>query len=223
MKAAESAKTALIIIDVQNGFRNPTHWGPSRSTPECEGNIALLLNAARAYNNKLQSKDTESKSEEITICHVHHHSIYPDSMLHPGARVEIDGELVDAVQPQAFATPEPREPVFTKDVNSSFIGTRLESHLKDQGVRQLVICGLTTDHCVSTTTRMANNLRVVSVTSPTGQLDEGDIIVVSDACATFSKGEFDAETVHRVSLASLNEEFAQVVNTQAVLRDVFGS
>ncbi|KAK6953756.1 hypothetical protein Daesc_003718 [Daldinia eschscholtzii] len=221
MKPANAAKTALIVIDVQNGFRHPTHWGASRSTPECEENIEHLLKAAREYNKK-QGEDAEDKSNAIIICHVHHHSIYPDSLLHPDARLEIDGKVVEAVQPQSFAQPEPLEPVFIKDVNSSFIGTELEAYIKSKGVRQLIIMGLTTDHCVSTTTRMASNLRVVSVTSPTGELDEGDIVLVDDACATFSKGGFDAETVHKVSLASLNEEFAEVVNTKDVLHGVFG-
>ncbi|KAI2774509.1 Isochorismatase hydrolase [Daldinia loculata] len=216
MKPANSAKTALIIIDVQNGLRHPTHWGTSRSTPEFEENVALLLNAAREYNKKLGE-------DAVDIYHVHHHSIYPNSILYPGTQVEIDGKLVEGIQPLSFAQPEPQEPVFIKDVNSSFIGTKLEAHLKDQRVRQLVIMGLTTDHCVSTTTRMANNLRVVSVTSPTGELDEGDIVLVGDACATFSKGGIDAETVHKVSLVTLNDEFAQVVNTQDVLRIVFGN
>ncbi|KAI1383822.1 Isochorismatase hydrolase [Hypoxylon trugodes] len=215
MKSANTAKTALVIIDVQNGFRHPTHWGASRSTPECEDSIALLLKTAREHNEK-QGKNT------VVICHVHHHSIYPDSMLYPGAQIEIDGKIVDAVQPQPFATPNPGEPIFVKNVNSSFIGTNLENYLKDQNIRQLIILGLTTDHCVSTTTRMASNLRVVSVKTPTGELDEGDIILVRDACATFSKGDFDAEIVHKVNLASLNEEFAQVANTQDVLRVVFG-
>ncbi|KAI0832246.1 Isochorismatase hydrolase [Hypoxylon sp. FL0890] len=221
MKPVNDAKTALIIIDVQNGFLDPIHWGTTRSTPECEENIALLLKAAREHNKK-QGEGAEAASNTVAVCHIHHHSIYPDSALHPTARVEINGKLVEAVQPQSFARPEPGEPVFIKNVNSSFIGTGLETYLKSQGIRQLIIVGLTTDHCVSTTTRMANNLRVISIASPTGELDEGDIILVSDACATFAKGGFDAETVHRVNLASLNEEFAQVVNTQDVLGLVFG-
>ncbi|KAI0376300.1 Isochorismatase hydrolase [Hypomontagnella monticulosa] len=221
MKSVAAAKTALILIDVQKGFLHPTHWGSSRSTPECEENITLLLNKARGYNKK-QSEVSGGTSNTVAICHVHHHSIYPDSKLHPSAQIEINGNLVDAVQPQDFARPEPSEPIFIKNVNSSFIGTELEAYLKSQEIRQLVIVGLTTDHCVSTTTRMANNLRVVSATTATGELDEGDIVLVGDACATFAKGSFDAETVHKVNLSSLNEEFAQVVNTQDVLRNVFG-
>ncbi|XXG95225.1 hypothetical protein Hte_001485 [Hypoxylon texense] len=222
MKAANATKTALIIIDVQNGFLHPTHWGTSRSTPDCEENIALLLTAARAHNKKQGGGGGGGNPSFVAVCHVHHHSIYPGSLLHPGAQVEIDGQTLDAVQPLSFARPEAGEKVFVKNVNSSFVGTELEAYLRSQGARQLVIAGLTTDHCVSTTTRMANNLRVVSAAGPGGELDEGDIVLAGDACATFAKGSFDAETVHSVNLASLNDEFAQVERTRDVLRVVFG-
>ncbi|KAI1371436.1 Isochorismatase-like protein [Hypoxylon crocopeplum] len=131
MKPVNAANTALIIIDVQNGFLHPTHWGPSRSTPECEDNIILLLNAAREHN-KEQGEDVGRQSRTVTICHVHHHSIYPSSVLYPGAQVEVDGQTLDAVLPQSFARPKPDEKVFIKNVNSSFIGTELESFLKSQ-------------------------------------------------------------------------------------------
>ncbi|KAI2614799.1 Isochorismatase hydrolase [Hypoxylon fragiforme] len=214
MKHINDAKTALLVIDVQNGFLDRV--SPEiRSTPECEDNIALLLQKAREHNQN-------ETSNTVVICHIHHHSIYPDSPFYPGYRLEVNGQTLLGLQPQAFAEPKSGEKVFTKDVNSSFIGTGLEAYLRGQGVRQLLIVGLSTDHCVSTTTRMANNLRVVSVTGPSGELDEGDIILVGDACATFAKGGFDAETVHKVNLASLHEEFAQVRTTQDVLDKVFG-
>ncbi|KAK7745248.1 hypothetical protein SLS62_009800 [Diatrype stigma] len=239
MKPATTSKTALVIIDVQCGFRHPTHWGTSRSTPDCESNIALLLDAARAYNKEQQllattaatassSPDAASASSEIAICHVHHHSIYPTSLLHPSTRLEVsDGGSASmrAVDPEPFAAPQAGEAVFVKDVNSGFIGTGLEAFLRSQGVRQLVIVGLTTDHCVSTTTRMASNLRVVAVRRENDDgdvYDEGDVVLVGDACATYAKGGFDAETVHKVSLASLDGEFAQVESTRKVLEGVFG-
>ncbi|KAI1206042.1 Isochorismatase hydrolase [Annulohypoxylon truncatum] len=221
MKSVNTAKTALIIIDVQDGFFHPTHWGPSRSTPDFEKNVTLLLKAAREHNEK-QGEGTEEASNTVAICHVHHHSTEQNSPLRPGAKVEINGKLIEGSQPQSFAQPQQGEPLFIKHVHSSFVGTGLETYLKDRGVRQLVLIGLTTDHCVNTTTRFANNLGVVSATSLNGELDEGDIVVASDACAAWSKGGFDAETVHKVHLASLKGEFAQVEKTQDILRIVFG-
>ena len=97
-------------------------------------------------------------------------------------------------------------------MNSAFIGTALETHLRQRGVRRLVIGGLTTDHCVSTTARMAANLGFV-------------VMVVADGTATFGRYSHDgrhysAEEVHRLALASLHGEFARVLDTGAVLAAV---
>lgn len=220
MKEANCRKTALILIDVQNGFLHPTYWGPSRSTPECEKNIAQLLLSARRYNATTYAPTKESNA--VLICHVHHHSTSSASLLHPDAQIEIDGKSLPSVHAQSWASPLPGETVWVKKVNSAFVGTWLEAYLREKGVRQLIICGLTTDHCVSTTTRMANNLRIVDIVGDNSEVVEvGDIVLVGDACATFAKGAFDAETVHQVNLTSLNEEFAQVKSTADVVTQVF--
>ena len=104
------------------------------------------------------------------------------------------------------------EPVIRKNVNSAFIGTNLKEQIDKAGVTQLVIVGLTTDHCVSTTTRMAGNFGYQT-------------FLVSDATATFNKkgmrGEnYSAELIHETALASLNNEFATVVTTDFVKRQL---
>lgn len=173
-----------MLIDVQQGFDDPL-WGP-RNNPQAEANIARLLKAWRLAR--------------APVLHVRHDSRYPDLPLHPD-------HPGNAFKPEA--RPLPGEPVFIKHVNSAFIGTDLEAHLRREGIRELVLVGLTTDHCVSTTARMGANLGF-------------SILVVEDATATFDRinahGEvYPADLVHRVNLASLHGEFARVIDTRTVL------
>ena len=115
--------------------------------------------------------------------------------------------------PLPEAAPIKGEPVHHKTVNSGFIGTRLEQDLRAASVETLVIVGLTTQHCVSTTTRMAGNLRFCTY-------------VVADATATFDQigvngSKRPASDVHWNALSDLNREFATVIDTQTLLASAF--
>lgn len=178
---------ALIVIDVQKGFDDP-RMGP-RNNPNCEKNIARLLAAWRAAGRP--------------VIHVRHDSVEPQSVLRPD-------QPGNALKPEA--QPLSGEPVLSKHVNSAFIGTDLEQRLRKAGQDTVVCVGLTTDHCVSTTARMAGNLGFKT-------------IVVADATAAHNRRAYDgttipAEEIYRGALASLHGEFAQVVTTDELLRAV---
>lgn len=185
MKLREQ-NTALIIIDVQKGFNDENYWGGNRNNQDAELKIAQLLEKWRAL--------------KLPVFHIVHSSVHPDSKLHesnPGFEIKEGVKPIDG------------EPVIVKNVNSAFIGTDLKDRLDQQGIHTLVLVGLTTNHCVSTTARMAGNLGF-------------DAFVISDATATFDRiginGEkFDSELIHQISLASLHNEFAQVITTEKVL------
>jgi len=188
---------ALLVIDNQQGFSHPTHWGPARSNPAYEENIKQLLKAFRAKQNP-----------SPLIIHVFHSSLDPTSQLHSTS---------PGINCYQFAAPEPNEPVIWKSVNSAFIGTNLEHLLREKEVWKLYIAGLSTDHCVSTTTRMAGNLHVTD-----HEVDEkvvkGEVVLIGDATAAWKKpqGQFDAEVVHAVHVESLRE-FAQIATTKEVI------
>jgi len=179
-----SDRTALVLIDIQKGFDEP-YWG-ERNNPGAEDNVARLLAAWRAHGRP--------------VFHVKHNSRLPKSPLHPSSAGNAFKD---------FAAPGAGEPSFGKDVNSAFIGTDLEARLRERGVEAVVIAGLTTPHCISTSARMASNLGF-------------ETIVVSDATAAHAgRGPdgkpVDAETMHYHALAALNGEFATIVITADLL------
>ncbi len=111
---------------------------------------------------------------------------------------------------------EPRtdEPLVTKSVNSAWIGTDLDLRLRRLGATTVVACGLTSDRCVSTTVRMGANLGY-------------RMIVAEDACAAFDEpgldgGVLPGSLVHAVQMATLANEFADVVKVEAILSRVQG-
>jgi len=179
--------TALLVIDVQKGLDEPSYG--KRNNPQAESNIALLLSAWRKH--------------ERPIIHVRHCSVEPNSPLRP----ELPGNAI-----KEEARPLPGEKQFTKTVNSAFIGTGLEQYLHQQGITSLVIVGLTTDHCVSASTRMAADLGF-------------DVTLVSDATAAHEKVGFNgvhysAEEIHDVNLVSLDGEFCVVRSTEELLKGI---
>lgn len=200
--ALDPHHTVLLLIDIQRGLEHPTYWGNTRSNPAFETNIKELITLFRS-----------KRSVGARIIHVGHHSTLPNSPLHPSYIFSSESGSPDlagihGIDYQSFATPLPDEQSIVKHVNSAFIGTDLENILRSTGTRALIIAGLTTDHCVSTTTRMAGNLGVCDV----GE-EKGRVILVGDATATQERGVFDAELVQAVHLESL-KEFAEVITTQ---------
>jgi nicotinamidase-related amidase len=182
--APSFVNAALLIIDVQQGF-DDSIWG-RRNNPLAEANIVRLLEAWR--------------DQQWPIIHVQHQSRFAGSPLHP---------TNPGYALKAQVHPLPGETLITKQVNSAFIGTSLETLLRQQQITTLVVTGLTTNHCVETTVRMAGNLGFLTY-------------LVSDATATFDRTGPDgrlhrAEDIHTISLTSIHGEFAQVMTTDKVL------
>src|SRR5436190_1168215 len=121
------ARPVLVLVDYQKSFDNRDVWG-ARNNPDAEANAATVLDAFR--------------SKTLPVIHIRHDSKSPGSTLGPG---QPGNAFKD------FASPRDREPIVSKSVNAAFIGTDLEERLRGLDANPVVIMGITTDHCVSTT------------------------------------------------------------------------
>ncbi|MDZ5471389.1 cysteine hydrolase family protein [Bacillus sp. 31A1R] len=179
---------ALLILDVQKGFDDP-YWG-KRNNPQAEENMARLL--------------SEWRNRKWEVIYSQHLSLLPNSPLNHKNK--------EATEMKDIIKPNPNEKVFPKNVNSGFIGTPLESYLREQKIKTVIITGLSTQHCVSTTTRMSSNLGF-------------DTYLVSDAIAAFEITDHNnkthsADTVQELELAALHKEFATILTTDQILNQI---
>jgi nicotinamidase-related amidase len=180
---------ALILVDIQKGFEDVEYWGGQRNNPDAELRASELLEIWRDY--------------DLPVFHVQHCSSILTSLLH---------ESHPGNQFNGLVMPVKGETIIKKNVNNAFIGTGLQALLDNAKITTIVIAGLTTDHCVSTTTRMAGNLGY-------------ETFLVADATATFNKKGIDgqyfpAELIHQTALASLDKEFATVITTNAIKQTI---
>ncbi|CAL9345931.1 Peroxyureidoacrylate_ureidoacrylate amidohydrolase RutB [Actinosynnema sp. ALI-1.44] len=164
--------TALIIVDVQQGFDDPV-WG-RRDNPDAEANIAALLD-----------------SWDGPLVLVRHDSTEPDSPLRPGSPGNHFKPELDRADPDL---------VFGKEVNSAFHGeVDLHAWLTNRGITDIVLAGIQTNMCVETTARVGGNLgyRVKLVLDATFTFDLEDLTAeqLQAATATNLRGGGFAEIV----------------------------
>lgn len=163
--------TALIIIDIQNEYFPGGKLALDRPEQAAE-NAAQLLNIFR--HNKLP------------VVHIQHENMNP----------EMDFMLAGSNGQKIYQRLKPLldETCFCKHYPNAFWQTDLENHLNDLGIKNLVITGMMTHMCVSSTARAA--------------MERGfNSTLIQDACATqslaFNGIEIPAETVHQTALAEL--------------------
>jgi nicotinamidase-related amidase len=183
---SEPSRAALLVVDVQRGLDDTDHWG-RRNNPACEDNIAALIERWRGAGRP--------------VVFIRHDSVEDGSPLAPGLPGNAFKDVV---------TGDP-ELLVRKQVNSAFYGTPdLHAWLQQQGIDEVVICGITTNQCCETTARMAGNLgyRTLFALDATHAFDRADL----------DGGVIPAEEIARVTAANLEGEFATVVSTATLVR-----
>ncbi|WP_315799013.1 isochorismatase family cysteine hydrolase [Bradyrhizobium sp. SZCCHNRI3043] len=202
------SKTALVIIDMQRDFMEPGGFG------ETLGNdVSQLARAVAPIANVLAA----ARKKGMLVIHTRE-GHKPDLSDAPPAKVErgapslrigdpgpmgrilIRGEAGHDIIPALY--PVDGEVVIDKPGKGAFYATELGEVLKQHGIANLLVCGVTTEVCVNTTVREAN--------------DRGHrCVVVSDGCASYFP-EF-----HEMGLRMIKAQggiFGWVADSAAVLK-----
>jgi len=136
---------ALIVIDVQESFRQRRSW-PAVSNPEVVSQVNRLVAAARRRGDLV-----------VWVLHAE-----------PGTGTLFDPARGYVRLIDGLATGD-GEPVLVKSSANAFTTTSLQQLLTARGIRELVICGIQTEQCCETTARLAADLgfQVTFVTDAT--------------------------------------------------------
>jgi nicotinamidase-related amidase len=184
--------SALLVVDVQRGFDDPSR--PPRDNPACEANVRALIDASA------------ERGDAIVL--VRHDATDPGSTLHPDAPGNAFKPILDGVEADL---------VLPKRVHSAFHGeVDLDAWLRGRGIRDLIVCGIQTNRCCETTTRVGGDLGydVRFVLDATHTFDEP----AHDARGAGGSGEvLPAALLSRVTAANLDGHFARVVTTAEVV------
>lgn len=181
----DTSTPALIVVDIQRGFDDPV-WGP-RNNPACEDNAGRLVAGFEAAG--------------APVVLVRHDSVDEASPLHPDSPGNRFKPVLDGVDPALLVS---------KHVHSAFHGDHdLHEWLAGRGISRIVVCGIQTNRCCETTTRVGGDLGY-------------DVRFAIDATHTFGEESpdgtrLDADLIARVTATNLHGHFAQVVRTDDVL------
>ena len=187
------AETALLVIDIQNTYVEPkddareaTRWAPflARMREIVIPNTARLIAACRARGvetifARIACLKTDGRDRSL-------------SQKKPG----FNYLLMPKDRPDSQIVPElaPRgdEIVVTKTTDSALTGTNLRLILANMGIRNVVVAGIFTDQCVSSTVRSLAD-------------ESFNVIVVEDCCAAAT------DAIHRAELEAINMIYSHVV------------
>jgi nicotinamidase-related amidase len=201
------AHSALVIIDMQRDFLEPGGFGAALGNDVARLQSAVapcraVLAAARE-NGVLVIHTREGHRPDLTDAPPHKVERGDPAMRigapGPMGRILVRGEPGHDIIADLY--PQAGEPVIDKPGKGAFYQTDLDLMLRNRGIDTLLVCGVTTEVCVNTTVREAN--------------DRGyRCIVLADCCASYFP-EF-----HAAGLAMIKAQggiFGSVSSAQALL------
>ena len=170
-------KKALLIIDVQNDYF------PYGKCQLYKPEVAL---------NTIKDLLEHFRKQDLPVIYIRHESIQGTFFIPNTDGVQIHNDI----------KPLDTETVIVKHYPNSFYETNLQNKLIENGVMELVVCGMMTHMCIDTSVREAKDLGYY-------------VTLIADACATkdleWTGRKLPASFINDVYMASLNSKFAKVI------------
>ncbi|MEU0815974.1 cysteine hydrolase family protein [Streptomyces mirabilis] len=165
---------ALIVIDVQESFRARPLW-EEIANPKIAEPVNRLVRLARANGDLV-----------VWVLHTE-----------PGSGGVFDPAQGHVRLLDELEQPRSGEPVLHKTSHNAFTTTPLQQLLTEAGVRELAVCGIRTEQCVETTTRVGSDLGY-------------RMVFVTDATTTNPIGDLSADAIIERTEAVLRDRFARI-------------
>ncbi|GAA3045668.1 cysteine hydrolase family protein [Streptomyces glomeratus] len=178
---------ALVVVDVQESFRAHPLW-ERISDPKIAEPVGRLVALARAAGDLV-----------VWVLHPEPGSggVFDPESGHIRPLAELDG-------------PRPGEPVLHKTSHNAFTTTNLQQLLTETGIRELRVCGIRTEQCVETTTRVGSDLGY-------------RMVFVTDATATHPIGELSPAAIIERTEAVLRDRFARIATVAELEAEASGA
>jgi ureidoacrylate peracid hydrolase len=189
----DPAKTAVIVVDVQNDFCHPDgalgrNGAPTGDAMAMIPTLQSLLDAARQFGSKVIFIQTVHTPETDSAAWVRRSD---GKSLQVCRKDTWGGEFTDVA-------PIDGEPVVNKHRYSAFINTRLDSVLRTFKIENLIMTGVSTNVCVESTARQ-------------GYMMDYNIVFMSDCTAAYAKQD------HEAALRTMGNNFGIVATVPEVI------
>ena len=186
----DPVRTALIVVDVQNYSDSNLKIAPNcarlRDFFKERGLDVIYLRVGSLL------PDRRDLHEKRALAWLKPTEADPPKDVHKGA---YSHEVIDALKPG------PDDLVLDKNSSGAFASSPLDQHLHSMGIENLVLCGASTNHCVSNTAR--------------GGADRGyNVIIVDDACIDPSS------VAHEITMRSFSRSMGAVRQTRELIGEL---
>jgi nicotinamidase-related amidase len=201
--ALHRAETAMLSIDVQNLYLKSADdpMEAARWEPFQQRMREIVIPTTRALQDAF-------RAQSIDVIHARIACLLTDgrdrslSQKKPGWNYLLLPKDSEESQLAPELAPQPGEIVITKTTDSALTGTHLRLILANMGIRNVVMTGIFTDQCISSTVRSLAD-------------ESFNVIVVEDCCAA------GTAELHRRELEIINRIYCHVVSSQE-LRQIMG-